>query len=428
MAAPLADPAPRAGRSTTRAPGRRGRGHARHRHRPGLARGRTIGSRAAPLFEWALILPLAIPAYVVGFAFLGLFEFSGPVQSALRGWLGPGVPPARAALVRRRDPHDDAGLLSRTSTCWRERRSASRARPRSRRRGPSAARALRAFVDVTLPLARPSLAAGVSLAMMEALADFGTVATFGYRTLTEAIYRVWYGMFDRAAATQLASVLLLFAARCWRSSAPRGGARGSPRATGAGRGSAPVVAQGWRRRRGHPRLLRACSPSPSSCRSGSSRLGGAERRDAASRPPSARSSATRCRSPRSPRCCAPASRSHLGYAAPPPPHARRPRPGSRRVHGLRAARRGDRGGRAAAARVARPRGGRRSSVGAGRPAGLLLTGSALGLVFAYVVRFLARQRADRGREPRHDPPRASTMPRGPSGRARAARCGASTCP
>jgi iron(III) transport system permease protein len=70
---------------------------------------------------------------------------------------------------------------------------------------------LAAFVRVTLPLARPSLVAGVALAMMEALADFGTVAIYGYRTYTEAIYRVWHGMFDRMAATQLASVLLLFA-------------------------------------------------------------------------------------------------------------------------------------------------------------------------------------------------------------------------
>ena len=70
---------------------------------------------------------------------------------------------------------------------------------------------LRAFCQLTLPMARPALVAGTALAMMEALADFGTVSTFGYRTLTEAIYRVWYGMFDRVAATQLASVLLLFA-------------------------------------------------------------------------------------------------------------------------------------------------------------------------------------------------------------------------
>src|SRR5260370_6930232 len=68
-----------------------------------------------------------------------------------------------------------------------------------------------AFLAVAVPMARPALAAGVALAMMEGLADFGPVARFGYRTLTEAIYRVWYGMFDRIAATQLASVLLLFA-------------------------------------------------------------------------------------------------------------------------------------------------------------------------------------------------------------------------
>ena len=83
-------------------------------------------------------------------------------------------------------------------------------------------------------MARPALVAGTALAMMEALADFGTVSTFGYRTLTEAIYRVWYGMFDRVAATQLASVLLLFRART-----PAGRARScaagraSPRAGGA---------------------------------------------------------------------------------------------------------------------------------------------------------------------------------------------------
>jgi iron(III) transport system permease protein len=67
---------------------------------------------------------------------------------------------------------------------------------------------LRAFWDVSLPLARPALVAGATLACMEALADYGTVATFSYRTLTEAVYRVWHGMFDRVAATQLAALLL----------------------------------------------------------------------------------------------------------------------------------------------------------------------------------------------------------------------------
>jgi iron(III) transport system permease protein len=70
----------------------------------------------------------------------------------------------------------------------------------------------RAFLHVSLPLARPALVAGTTLACMEALADYGTVATFSYRTLTEAVYRVWHGMFDRLAATQLAAVLLGLAA------------------------------------------------------------------------------------------------------------------------------------------------------------------------------------------------------------------------
>jgi iron(III) transport system permease protein len=162
------------------------------------------------VLEWALVLPLAVPAYVIGFALLGLFDFSGPVQSALRRWIGPGarLPEIRSywgvVLTMTFVFYPYVYLLARAA--FREQGAATletaRSLGRSRRR---------AFVAVTLPLARPSLVAGVWLAMMEALADFGTVATFGYRTLTEAVYRVWYGMFDRAAAAQLASLLLLFA-------------------------------------------------------------------------------------------------------------------------------------------------------------------------------------------------------------------------
>ncbi|HSE04171.1 MAG TPA: iron ABC transporter permease [Methylomirabilota bacterium] len=163
------------------------------------------------VLEWALILPLAVPAYVIGFAFIGLFEYSGPVQGALRHWLGP-----RARLPEIRSYagvvvmmtlvfYPYVYLLARVA--FREQGAAAVeiARTLGRSRGA-------AFLRITVPMARPALVAGVALAMMEALADFGTVATFGYRTLTEAIYRVWYGMFDRIAATQLASVLLLFAA------------------------------------------------------------------------------------------------------------------------------------------------------------------------------------------------------------------------
>lgn len=162
------------------------------------------------LFEWALVLPLAVPAYVIGFTFLGLFEYAGPVQTTLRHWLGPAarLPEPRSyggvTLVMTLVFYPYVYLLARTA--FREQGAATLETARSL--GHSR---LRAFIEVVLPMARPSLVAGTSLAMMEALADFGTVATFGYRTLTEAVYRVWLGMFDRIAATQLASVLLLFA-------------------------------------------------------------------------------------------------------------------------------------------------------------------------------------------------------------------------
>jgi iron(III) transport system permease protein len=99
---------------------------------------------------------------------------------------------------------------------------------------------------VSLPLARPAIAAGVSLALMEALADFGTVALFNYPTFTVAIYRVWFGLFDRHAATELASLLVVFTLGLYLTErALRGRARFDPR----GPGAAPVpraTLAGWR--------------------------------------------------------------------------------------------------------------------------------------------------------------------------------------
>jgi iron(III) transport system permease protein len=197
------------------------------------------------LFEWAFVLPLAVPAYVIGFTFLGLLEYSGPVQTALRNAFGAGL--------RLPDPQSYWGvvvvmtlvfspyvyLLARAA--FREQGAATLETARALGRSQRGA-----FVAVALPMARPSLVAGMSLAMMEALADFGTVATFGYRTLTEAIYRVWYGMFERAAATQLASLLLLFALgvllfeRAWR-----GHARFT-QTSRRGPGPTPSRLRGWR--------------------------------------------------------------------------------------------------------------------------------------------------------------------------------------
>ncbi len=197
------------------------------------------------VFEWALILPLAVPAYVIGFAALGLFEFSGPVQSGLRRLLGDGLrlPEVRSyggvTLMMTLVFYPYVYLLARAA--FREQGVAVLETARSLGRSR-----LGAFVSVTLPMARPSLAAGVALAMMEALADFGTVATYGYRTFTEAIYRVWYGMFDRIAATQLASVLLLFA---FALLALERASRGRQRFTQAHRRRPVVVPQplhGWR--------------------------------------------------------------------------------------------------------------------------------------------------------------------------------------
>jgi iron(III) transport system permease protein len=199
------------------------------------------------VFEWALVLPLAVPAYVIGFAFLGLFDFSGPVQSALRRWLGPGawLPGLRSgwgvALVMTLVFYPYVYLLARAA--FREHGLGLLETARSLGRGR-----VRAFFETVLPMARPSLVAGVALAVMEALADFGTVSTFGYRTLTEAIYRVWNGMFDRLAATQLASLLLLLALALLVLERALRGRRRFTQSHRGGTGVGGVRLRGWRAR------------------------------------------------------------------------------------------------------------------------------------------------------------------------------------
>ena len=199
------------------------------------------------VFEWALVLPLAMPAYVIGFTFLGLLDFSGPVQSALRRWLGQGarLPDLRSgwgvALMMTLVFYPYVYLLARAAFSEHGRATLETARSlgRSRRR---------AFFEVVLPMARPSLVAGASLAMMEALADFGTVSIFGYRTLTEAIYRVWNGMFDRVAATQLASLLLGLALALLLAERGLRGRRRFTQSPRRGVGVGAVRLRGWRAR------------------------------------------------------------------------------------------------------------------------------------------------------------------------------------
>jgi iron(III) transport system permease protein len=160
-------------------------------------------------FEWLLILPLAMPAYVIGFVFLAIFDYAGPVQSWLRHTFGPGIwfpdvaSPGGVVLVMTLVLYPYVYLLARAAFLEQSEATleAAHALGANRRK---------VFWKVALPLARPSIVAGLALALMEALADFGTVAIYGFDTFTVAIYRVWFGLFDRGAATELASLLLLF--------------------------------------------------------------------------------------------------------------------------------------------------------------------------------------------------------------------------
>jgi iron(III) transport system permease protein len=163
------------------------------------------------IFEWALLLPLAMPGYIVAYAYTDFLQFSGPVQSALRetfGWTRADYwfPEIRslpgAAFVFTVVLYPYVYLLARTAFLS---RTASMI---------DAARSLglspwRTWLSVNLPLARPAVAAGALLALMETLADYGAAAYFGLQTFTTSIYRAWFSMGDRLAASQLAAVLLV---------------------------------------------------------------------------------------------------------------------------------------------------------------------------------------------------------------------------
>ncbi len=160
------------------------------------------------VFSWALLLPLAIPGYVLGFVAIGLLEYAGPVQSFLREWLGPGnwLPPIRSRVgiivVLSLTLYPYVYLVARSAFLTQGKRVLEVAQSVGLNR-------VQGFFKVALPLARPWIAGGVMLAIMETLADFGTVAVFNYDTLTTAIYHAWFGLFSVKAALQLASFLVL---------------------------------------------------------------------------------------------------------------------------------------------------------------------------------------------------------------------------
>jgi iron(III) transport system permease protein len=180
------------------------------------------------LLEAALVLPLAAPAYVLSYAYADFLSAFGPVQSSVRGlfnvevgdyWFPdirslPGVAlmltlvlyPYVYLLVRAR-------FLSESGSAWDAARSLGR--------GPWSA-----FFSVSLPLARPAIAAGTALALMESFADYGTVSYYGVPVFTTGIYRAWFSFGDPAAAAKLAALLILFVALALSSERwARGGAR-----------------------------------------------------------------------------------------------------------------------------------------------------------------------------------------------------------
>lgn len=167
------------------------------------------GSR---VLEWALVLPLAMPAYVVAYAYTDFLQTSGTLQLALRaatGWARRDYwfPEVRslpgAVMVMTFTLYPYVYLLARAafleqSVCVLE-------VGRTLGCGP-----WRNFLRVALPLARPAIVGGVALALMEALADFGTVQYFGVDTFTTGIYRTWFGLGQPVAAAQLSATLMLF--------------------------------------------------------------------------------------------------------------------------------------------------------------------------------------------------------------------------
>ena len=164
------------------------------------------------VFEWALLLPLAMPAYVLAYAYTDFLQYGGPLQTAMRsafGLQGRLLPEVRslggAVLVFIAALYPYVYLLARTALSER----AVHLMEAARLLGAPLSRRIR---EVALPLARPAVAAGVALALMETLADFGVSSYFGIQTFTAGIYKAWLSMDNRMAAAPLASVLLVVVA------------------------------------------------------------------------------------------------------------------------------------------------------------------------------------------------------------------------
>jgi iron(III) transport system permease protein len=162
--------------------------------------------------EWGLMLPLAMPAYVMAYAYTDWLQFSGPVQSALRA--ATGWEAREYWFPEIRSLWGAAAMLSFAlyPYVYLVARTAFHDLPRSAVEAGRLAGhgAFGAFFRVAVPLARPAIVAGAALALMETLADFGTVSYFAVEVFTTGIFKVWLSLGDSVAAAQLSLCLLVF--------------------------------------------------------------------------------------------------------------------------------------------------------------------------------------------------------------------------
>ncbi len=199
------------------------------------------------LFEVALALPLAFPAFVLAYAYTDLLDHPGPVQTLLRditGW-GPRdywFPEIRslpgAALMLTLVLYPYVYLLARAA--FLQGCPTAQAVARTLGHGPWAA-----FFRVALPMARPAIVGGTALAMMETIADYGTVAHFGVQTFATGIFRAWFSMGDRPAAAQLSTCLLFLALALALLERAQRGAAQRHQASRRYEAIAPVQLDGW---------------------------------------------------------------------------------------------------------------------------------------------------------------------------------------